>query len=77
MNYSYFDQLRDLIPATLLAVTMGVLVYAVNFIYLPDIFKLVIQIILGIFSYTGLSYLFNIESFVYLKDILMRLVKKR
>lgn len=51
LNYSYLDQLRDILPSILLAVVMGICVSLVSFFGLPDIVTIIIQILLGALIY--------------------------
>ena len=73
LNYSYLQQLKDILPSIIISCIMGGIVYLVNFLELSAIITLIIQIILGAIIYIMLSKLFKIDSFNYLLDI----VKKR
>lgn len=66
LNYSYIDQLKDILPSILLAVFMGVCVSFVALIGLSDILTIVIQVILGAFVYIAGSLIFKLETFTYL-----------
>lgn len=70
LNYSYIDQLRDILPSICLAVLMGVIVYLFNFLNLPSLVTLIIQIFIGAIVYIGLAKLFKIDSFEYILDTL-------
>ena len=61
LNYSYFEQIKDILPGLLLAGTMGVAVYLVGFIGLNSILTLRIQVPLGIAIYVGGSIVFKNE----------------
>ena len=65
MNYSYLEQLKDILPGILLAVFMGGCVYCVNFLHLSNWLTLIIQVPLGAVIYIGLSALLKLESFTY------------
>lgn len=65
LNYSYIDQLRDILPAIALALAMGVLVYFVPWLGLNDIVTLLLQILLGAAIYIGGSALFKLEAYSY------------
>ena len=65
MNYSYIEQLKDIIPGIGLAVFMGGCVYCINFLHLNNWLTLVIQVSLGVFLYILLSALFKLEAFTY------------
>ena len=70
LNYSYGDQIRDILPNILLAAVMGGCVFAVGLIGLPDWATLLIQVVLGAALYAGLSMTTKNESYRYLLDVL-------
>lgn len=70
MNYSYIEQLKDILPGILLAAFMGGCVYCVNFFHLNNWLTLIIQVPLGAIIYIGLSALFKLESFTYILDMI-------
>lgn len=65
MNYSYLEQLKDILPGIFLAVFMGLCVWTVTFLHLPNPVTLIIQVPLGGVIFIGLSALFKLESFTY------------
>lgn len=65
LNYNYKEQLLDIIPSLLISLTMGVIIYALNFTNLLSWQLLGLQIIMGIVIYILLSIVFKIESFRY------------
>lgn len=77
MNYSYFEQLKDLAPSAILTLIMSIPVYLINLLCFSDIIKLCIQIFLGIIIYVGLSMLIKVDSFTYLLDILKKFLKHK
>lgn len=72
LNYSYLQQLKDILPSVILAIVMGILVYLVNFLNLPTLITLIIQIILGAIIYIGGAVILKFESFYYVIDILKK-----
>lgn len=80
MDYSYLEQLKDILPGILLAVFMFGCVYSVNFLHLSSWITLIIQVPLGVVIYIGLSVLFKLESFNYIwntvKPTICKLLKK-
>lgn len=80
MNYSYLEQLKDILPGILLAVFMGGCVWTITLFNLPPIVTLLIQVPLGGIIYIGLSALFKLESFTYclnmVKPMLNKFLKK-
>ena len=72
LNYGYLEQLKDIIPAILLALLMGVLVFGLSFCGLPDGLTLCIQVFAGAFIYISGARLFKFESFDYLLSIIKK-----
>lgn len=70
LNYSYFDQLKDIIPNILLSFFMGICVYFINFLQVSTIIILLIQIIFGAIIYIVGAKIIKIDSFEYIIDIL-------
>ena len=77
LGYSYIEQLKDILPGILLAVFMGFCVYWFKYLPVHDLVILIIQIIVGAGIYIGGSYLFKLESFRYVSDIVLRFLKKK
>lgn len=71
MNYSYLEQLKDILPGMLLAVFMGFCVKLIEFLpfILPLVVTLILQILVGATIYILLSKLLRLESYEYLKGI--------
>lgn len=80
INYSVFEQIKDLLPAFLLSLIMGIIIYPMQFIPAPSWFLFFIQVIFGIVIYYFLSKLTKNEAFIYLfntsKSILNKGIKK-
>jgi O-antigen/teichoic acid export membrane protein len=68
VNYSYMEQVVDMLPAFFISVAMGALVMMVGLIGLPSAITLIIQVFLGAAFYVVMSYLLKIESFFYLYE---------
>ncbi|WP_295156342.1 lipopolysaccharide biosynthesis protein [uncultured Ruminococcus sp.] len=66
MDYSYLEQVKDMLPQICLSLLMGAIVYCVRFLGLNNIATLSIQVPLGAAIYILLSMLFHIDSFEYL-----------
>jgi teichuronic acid exporter len=77
LDYSYKEQLIDILPSLLISIVMGGIVYLFKFFSLLSWQILVLQVISGIFIYIGLAKLFKIESFGYLVDTINQLIKAR
>ncbi len=70
LNYSYLEQLKDILPGILLAVVMGCCIYPIQWLGLPDVVTLLIQIMLGAIIYIVASILLKLDSFTYLCGII-------
>ena len=75
LGYTYREQLVDLIPSILLAVAMGICVYGVGRLPVPDLVRIVLQVVSGAASYIILSLAFRVNQFRYLLDILKNFIK--
>lgn len=70
LDYYFLDQLKDMFPSLLLAFLMGIVVYLVNFINVPVIISLILQVIIGGCVYILLSIVTKNESYIYIFDII-------
>lgn len=77
LGYSYLEQLKDILPGIFLAVAMGICVFPIQFIGLPDIVTLCIQVPMGAVIYILGAKLFKLDSFDYLKENIRNLFKKK
>ena len=73
LNYSYLEQIRDILPSLILAIIMGGIIYSIVLLKFSNLLTITIQIFLGGFSYILLSYLFKLECFMYL----LKMIKNR
>ena len=76
LNYGYLEQLKDILPGILLAVFMGCCIYPIQWLGLPDIVTLLIQVPLGAVIYVAGSIVFKLESFQYLWGMVKPMVNK-
>ena len=77
LGYGYLEQMRDILPGILISVFMGVCVKMIEFIPMPLILTLIVQVMSGVIIYVLLSKLFKLESFEYLLGILRSLLSGR
>lgn len=66
LNYSYIEQLKDILPSIIAAVLMGAIIYPIHYLPMLDIVILVIQVVVGLLTYISLSVVFKIDSFHYI-----------
>lgn len=77
LNYSYLEQMRDILPSMAISVIMGTVVYSVLFLGLVNWLTIIIQIVVGIVVYILLSEVFKLDCYLYLKNMILGFVKKR
>ena len=70
INYSYVEQMRDLVPSFLAAVIMCAAVLAVGLLKLNTIATLLIQVVVGVGIYLTLSVVFKIKPFCFILDMI-------
>lgn len=76
LNYTYLQQLRDIFPSIFFSVVMGCTIYPIKFLAVSNLMIIVMQIVTGIWVYLSLSYLFKLEAFGYLIDLIKSKIQK-
>ena len=76
LNYSYLEQMIDILPSLLLSIIMGIFIYPIIFLKFSNIITIFLQVILGTIIYIALSYLLKLECFMYLLKIILNLKKR-
>lgn len=76
LGYGYFEQLRDILPSVLIALFMGGCINLVKLLGFSDFLMILVQVPLGAFIYVGLSALFHLEAYVYLKNVFLSIIGK-
>lgn len=77
IDYSYFEQLKDLLPSFLCAIFMFGCVWMVNLLNLSAILTLLLQIVVGIALYLGVSAALRLKPFMMLIDMLRKNVLRK
>ena len=77
LNYSFIEQMKDILPSILVAVGMGIIVFVIGMINLPTLPLLFIQVICGGVIYIVGSALLKLEPYVYLQDIIKPMIQNR
>lgn len=70
IQYSYKEQLQDLLPSLGLATVMGIIVYIVHFLPMHKGLVLILQVVVGAAVYLVVSYVLQFEPFIYLVGML-------
>ena len=76
LNYSYLEQIRDIIASLILSAIMLIIVYLMNYIKLNMYLLLVLQIIMGILIYFGISYIIKSDCLTYIINIMNEKFKR-
>ncbi|MFI3283854.1 MAG: oligosaccharide flippase family protein, partial [Erysipelotrichaceae bacterium] len=76
INYSFYEQLTDILPSILLSTAMGFSIWWLQYLALPNILILGLQISLGMFIYILLSFIFKVEQFKYVLSVAKTLINK-
>ena len=77
IGYSYFEQVRDICPAFLLAGVSGSLAWSVRLIGMTDLVTVFLQIIVMAVSYLGFARLFRVEASSYLVSAIREIIAAR
>lgn len=75
MDYSYFEQLKDMLPQIALSVTMGIIVLSVNLLQLTPVIMVLVQLSLGVIVYIVLSKIFHVDIFEYMIKIIKSFIQ--
>ncbi|MBO7309869.1 MAG: lipopolysaccharide biosynthesis protein [Clostridia bacterium] len=68
LNYSFKEQMSDILPNVIMSLIMFVLVYLINFIPMNTVLLLIVQVIAGATIYTLLSVITKNKEFAYIKN---------
>ncbi|MFZ2322080.1 MAG: lipopolysaccharide biosynthesis protein [Ignavibacteriaceae bacterium] len=76
INYSFINQIKDILPSFFLAAFIGVIVFLIgDFIKIGYLWKLIIQISSGIIIFWILGETIKIDDYIYLKNIVLEKFK--
>ncbi len=76
IHYTLKEFILDLLPSILISLVMLAVVMMVGLWEVNVYAKLCVQVMVGVFTYAGLSAIFKVDSFYYILNILKSLVKK-
>ena len=76
LNYSFLEQIKDILPSIILAIGMGTVVYLIGYLSLPILPLLLIQVICGGVLYIVGSAVFKLEPYVYVKGIVLSFIRR-
>lgn len=75
IDYSYFEQMKDILPSFLIAIIMCGVVLSVQLLHMGTVVTLFVQIIIGVVLYITLSAVFRLEPFRMLVGMLKKMKK--
>lgn len=77
LNYSYFEQIKDILPSLILSLIMCALCFSVFLLHLRTWATLIIQIIAGAAFYITAAWVLKLECFTYLLNTIKSGVRSR
>ena len=73
IGYSYFEQIKDIMPSLVAALVMFVAVLVVGKLPLSNILTLVVQVAVGVTVYVAISAIFKLRPFLMCFDMVKKL----
>lgn len=77
INYTYQEQLRDILPNFIISILMIIPLFFLQYIINSSLVLLFVQISLGIVIYILLSYITKNKSFMYILNTIIQMLKKQ
>lgn len=77
LNYSFWEQMKDIFPSIILAAGMGVIVYLIGSLPVSTLPLLLIQVVCGGAIHIFGSVILKLEPFLYLLGIIKPMIQKR
>lgn len=76
-DYGFLEHMRDILPIFFLSAAMGVVTWLVGRLPLPDLPRLLLQIVVGAGFYIIGSWILHLESFDYVLQMVREVLRKR
>lgn len=77
LNYSYFEQVKDILPSLILSIIMCTLCFSIFLLHLSTWVTLIIQVTAGVTFYILAAWLFKLECFTYLLNTIKSKLRSR
>lgn len=77
LNYSYIEQVKDIVPSSIVSLIMGIIVYSFSYLNISVLTIFIIQVLGGILIYILLSKIFKLDSYKYLVQIFLEINKRK
>ena len=76
LNYSIWEQIKDILPSFIVAILMALVVFALSYINLPPYVLLVIQLLTGVVLVVILCEFTKLDAYIEIKNILLSFINK-
>lgn len=76
IDYGFVEQLKDIIPTVILTLFMALVISSVDLLQLSTVLSLIVKIVVGVIIYVAGSVISKNEVFIYLWDLVKKIVKK-
>ncbi len=76
LGYSYWEQIKDILPAIIVSLIACICIVPLNFMAIPKIIKLTVQVVIAASVYIGISKVFKMEAFRYICSTAKEFKKK-
>lgn len=76
LGYTYWEQMKDVVPSALLAIGMGGVIYLLKFFMFNNLITLIVQVVVGGIIYILGSMVFKFDNLGYLWSIVKKIRKK-
>lgn len=77
LDYGVLDQLKDVAPSLLVSLFMGLVVFCIQFLHLPNVLLLISQVSVGCLVYILLCAVFRLENFSYIVNVIKERIRYR
>ncbi len=77
LKYGYLDQIKDIFPEIGTALLTGACIWPISLLPISSLLVTLMQLLLGAAIYVILSHVFRLDSFTYIKNILMGMLHKK
>lgn len=76
IDYGFVEQLKDIIPTVILTLFMALVISSIDLLQLSTVLSLIVKIVVGVIIYVAGSVISKNEVFIFLWDLVKKIVKK-
>ncbi|MEE1186043.1 MAG: lipopolysaccharide biosynthesis protein [Acutalibacteraceae bacterium] len=77
INYTYLQQVKDILPSLILSTFVFLVIYLIQFIKVSNFLIIIIQVLVAVIIYLGISALLKLRGFKLSLDIVLGFIKKK